>query len=107
VSEALTGTGRVVTDSPSRYLAQLCEHFRHESRRHFGQEIEVSFSDLEGFVDFAPFVSGTLRLDARQDGVLALEARGADPTALERIQQIVGENVERLGKRDGLTVEWS
>jgi hypothetical protein len=107
VSEAVTAAGRIVTDRPSQYLAQLCEHFRHESRRHFGQEIDVSFSDAEGRVDFAPFVSGTLRLDASERGVLVLEARGTDQAGLERVQQIVGENVERLGKRDGLTVEWS
>jgi hypothetical protein len=107
MTEALSSTARVATERASSFLKELCEHFTHESRRHFGQEIAVSFGDDDGFVDFAPFVSGTLRLDAREEGVLALEASGSDQAGLARVQQIVSENLERLGQSDRLTVQWA
>ena len=68
--------------------------------------MEVTFDDHEGFVDFAPVVSGTCRLDAREEGVLILEASGADEAALARIQRVLSDHVERFGRCDGLTAEW-
>jgi hypothetical protein len=99
-------TARVATERPALYLERLCQHFSHEGPRHSGQEIDVRCDGHEGFVDFAPVVSGTCRLDARQKGVLELDARATDQAALERIQRILSEHVQRFGGRDGLTVEW-
>jgi len=103
----VASTARVATERPTLYLKQLCEHFADEGRRHSGQEVEVSFDEHQGFVDFAPVVSGTCRLDARQEGVLVLDASGTDQAALERVQRILTEHVERFGGRDGLTVDWA
>lgn len=102
----VASTARVATERPTLYLKQLCEHFAHERRRHSAPEVEVTFDDHEGFVNFAPVVSGTCRLDAREEGVLVLDASGTDQAALERVRRIVTEHVERFGRRDGLTVEW-
>jgi len=102
----LASTARVATNRPTLYLKQLCEHFADETERHSAQEFEVSFDDHEGFIDFAPVVSGSCRLDARQEAVLVLEASETDQTALERVQRIVARHVERFGNREGLTVEW-
>jgi hypothetical protein len=71
-----TSIARVMTDHPRAYLRQLCEHFADPAHRHSGQEFQVSFDDQEGLIDFAPVVSGTCRLDARQGGVLVVEASG-------------------------------
>jgi hypothetical protein len=60
----LASTARVATKHPATYLKQLCEHFADERQRHSAQEFEVIFDDHEGFIDFAPAVSGTCRLDA-------------------------------------------
>jgi uncharacterized protein len=103
----IAGSARVATEHPTRYLKQLCEHFAHEAPRHSGQEIHVTFDDHEGLVDFTPVVSGALRLDARHEGVLAVEASGTDQASLERVQRILTEHVERFGHHDGLTVEWA
>jgi hypothetical protein len=103
----LASTARVATERPTSYLKQLCEHFAQERGRHGAPGVEVSFDDHEGFVDFAPVFSGTCRLDARDEGVLILSASGSDQAALERVQRIVSEHVERFGARDGLTVEWA
>jgi hypothetical protein len=102
----LASTARVATERGPTYLKQLCEHFAHEGRRHGGQEIEVTFDDHAGFVDFAPVISGSCRLDAREKGVLVLDASGTDQVALERVQRVLSDHVERFGGRDGLTVEW-
>jgi hypothetical protein len=102
----VASTARVATEHPTLYLRQLCEHFDHERGRHGAPGVEVTFDDHEGFVNFAPAVSGTCRLDAREEGVLMLSASGTDQAALERVQRVVTEHVERFGRRDRLTVEW-
>jgi uncharacterized protein len=102
----VASTARVATGRPTLYLKQLCEHFADERQRHSAQEFDVTFDEHEGFIDFAPVVSGTCRLDARQGGVLVVEACGIDQATLERIQRIVTRHLERFGRRDGLTVAW-
>ena len=102
----VASSARVVTDRPTRYLKKVCEHFADVSRRHSDQEFEVAFDDGEGFIDFAPVVNGSCRLNATDGGVLVLDARGTDHAALERVQRIVAKHVERFGRGDGLTVEW-
>jgi hypothetical protein len=102
----VASTARVASERPPLDLKLLCEHFADTSQRHGDQRFDVSFDDHEGLVDFAPLVSGTCRLDPRAQGVLALEARGADEAALHRIQRIVARHLARLGERDGLTVAW-
>jgi hypothetical protein len=99
-------TARVATKRPTTYLKELCEHFADERQRHSAQEFEVTFVDHEGFINFAPVVSGTCSLDARQEGVLVVEASGSDQAALERVQRIVTKHLQRFGGSDGLTVEW-
>jgi hypothetical protein len=100
-------TARVATERPTLYLKQVCEHFADARQRHSAQEFEVSFDDQEGFIDFAPVASGTCRLDARQESWLVLGASGSDQATLERVQRIVTKHLERFGRSDGLTVEWS
>jgi hypothetical protein len=99
-------TAQVATERPTVYLRQLCEHFADPRHRHSGQEFEVTFDDREGFIDFAPVVSGACRLNARQEGMLVVEASGTDQGARERVQRIVARHLERFGQSDGLTVEW-
>jgi uncharacterized protein len=102
----LASTARVATERPTRYLEQLCEHFAHEREHHGAPDVEVTFDEHEGFVDFAPLVSGTCRLDAREQGVLVLSASGTDRAALERVERILTDHVERFWGREGVTVEW-
>jgi hypothetical protein len=102
----IASTANVATERPALYLKRLCEHFADASRRHSGQEFDVAFDDDEGFIDFAPVISGTCRLVAREGGVLALDAIGTDQAALERVQRIVAKHLARFGERDGLDVDW-
>jgi hypothetical protein len=102
----LATTARVATERPTTCLKQLCEHFADARQRHSAQEFEVTFDDHEGFINFAPVISGTCRLDARQEGVLAVEVSGSDQAALDRLQRIVTKHLERFERSDGLTVAW-
>lgn len=102
----LASTAHVATEHPTTYLKQLCEHFADESQRHSAQEFEVAFDDREGFISFAPVVGGNCRLDARQQGLLVIEASGSDQAALERVQRIVTKHLERFARSEPLTVEW-
>jgi uncharacterized protein len=102
----LASTAHVGTERPAVYLKQLCEHFADPMQGHSGQEFEVAFDEHEGLINFAPVVSGTCRLDARREGVLVLEANGADQRSLRRVQRIVTKHVERFGGSDALRVEW-
>jgi hypothetical protein len=102
----LVSTARVATKRPTLYLTQLCQHFADAGRRHSAQEFEVTFNHQKGFISFAPVVNGTCRLEARQEGILIVEARGKDDAALARVQRIVTRHLERFGRSQGLTVEW-
>jgi hypothetical protein len=103
----VASTARVATERPTVYLTQLCEHFLHERGGHGTPGVEVTFDEHEGFVNFAPVVSGTVRLDARQEGVLEFSASGIDQAALERVERILTEHVERFGRAEELKVEWA
>ena len=102
----LASSAIVATVRPSAYLEKLCEHFARERGRHGAPEVEVTWDEREGYIDFTPIVQGTCRFDARHKGLLALSATGADHAALEEVQRIVGEHVERFGRRDGLSADW-
>jgi hypothetical protein len=102
----LASSAHVATERPTLYLKQLCEHFADATQRHSAQEFEVTFDDGEGFIDFAPVVGGTCRLEAR-GAELVVEARASNQAALDRVQRIVTKHLERFGRGDGLTVEWS
>jgi hypothetical protein len=96
----------VATERPTYYLKRLCEHFARERGRHGAPEVEVTFDEHEGFVDFTPIIRGTCRLDARHKGLLVLSATGTDHEALGGVQRILTEHVERFGRRDRLTADW-
>jgi hypothetical protein len=102
----LASTAHVGTERPALYLKLLCEHFADPMHRHSGQEFEVTFDEHQGLIDFAPVVSGSCRLEARREGVLVVEANGADQRSLRRVQRIVTKHVQRLGGGEGLRVEW-
>ena len=100
-------SARVATEQPSLYVTRFCEHVAQQRERHGAPDVEVAYDEQEGFVDFAPIIAATCRLDARRDGVLVIEATAADEAALAHVQRLVGEHLQRFGRDEGLTVEWS
>jgi hypothetical protein len=114
----------VPTSRADRYLAQLCSHGRLMSRlarhRRPGQGQGQGHGDghgddgappvatatsagTEGIIDFG-WGRCTLRVTA---GALTLHAEAADPGRLRQIQDGISARLQRIGRRDQLTVTWT
>ncbi|MFF4550750.1 DUF2218 domain-containing protein [Streptomyces sp. NPDC001435] len=108
-----TAEARIATDRASRYLVQLCRHtsmmrrMRHQApAAHGGRQMpdvqHVEWSDTHGTVRFA---EGQWALDATPDA-LTLHVEADDEDALQRLQNGITGRLEKIGRRDGLTVTW-
>jgi hypothetical protein len=115
-----TAEARVATDRADRYLAQLCGHLsrmsgmRHRppTRHADGQphddghrppQVEhVDHSDTYGSIRFA---GGLCTLHATSDA-LALHIDADDEDTLLRLQNGITGRLEKIGRRDQLTVTW-
>jgi hypothetical protein len=108
----LTAEGRVETDRPHRYLAQLREHVtkmgeqsghRPRAHGHTPPEIQhIEWSDDEGVVTLN---LGQWTMRATPEA-LTLHLAAACEDNLRRLQDLVSKRVETIGRRDGLTVAW-
>jgi hypothetical protein len=103
---------RVPTTRASRYLVQLCQHGslmsrlpRHRRPGHGGPPPAATLSPAgtEGVIDFG---WGRCTLRASTDA-LTLHAEADDQQRLEQIQDGITARLERIGRRDQLTVTWT
>lgn len=102
---------RIPTDRAARYLKQLCEHSDQMSAltlRHGHAEgaspgvRHTEWSGTEGVIDF-----GRGRCTVRAGGEeLTLHAEAEDQRTLRRLQDAMKGRLERIGRRDALTVTW-
>lgn len=115
----LTCETTIAIDRPSRYLGQLCRHAAamgearggHRPRNHAtgaalasGEvEVHADCTGTSGVVTIAPW--GRFTLEAGS-GTLTISVDAADQDALRRIQDIITRDLERFGRRSGLTVTW-
>lgn len=88
---------RVPTSLADRYAKRLCNHAAHMVAR-------VEWTPPYGVIGFPR--GGTCRIEAGPDE-LVLVAEAATPDELARIREIVGGDLERFARRDGLEVNWS
>jgi hypothetical protein len=108
---------RVLTGRASRYLTQLCQHTgqlatmarRYTlSRRHGHGDAaaplprHAEWSGADGVIDFD---GGRCTLHATGEG-LELNAEAGDQQQLRQIQEAITGRLERIGRRDRLTVTW-
>jgi hypothetical protein len=110
----------VPTSRAGRYLAQLCSHGRLMSRlaRHrppgdgdgdgHGNDgappvATASSAGTEGIIDFG-WGRCTLRATA---GTLTMYAEAGDSQRLQQIQDGISARLQRIGRRDQLTVTWT
>jgi hypothetical protein len=113
----LTAEALVETQHPARYLAQLGRHAGkmgehrlhrlHRPRAHGGggtspQVQEAEWSETAGTVSLS---WGRWTMQALP-GTLRLRAEAADEESLRRIQELVTARLEKIGRRDQLTVHW-
>ncbi|HLJ99071.1 MAG TPA: DUF2218 domain-containing protein [Streptosporangiaceae bacterium] len=103
----------VRTDRAGRYLAQLCNHGGqlsrlsfHQPRSHAGgagpSAARSEHSGTDGVIDFG---WGRCTLHATGDALM-LTAEAEDPQNLQRLQDGIARRIERIGRRDQLTVTW-
>lgn len=109
-----TAEARVTTARASRYLVQLCRHLsqmrsmRHRPpTAHSGGQLppeiqDVDYSDTYGTITFA---NGQCTLAATPQ-TLTLRVEAEDEETLERLQKGIGGRIEKIGRRDQLTVAW-
>ena len=84
----------IATSDGSRYLQQLCKHFRHK--------LAADFDEHEGRVTFP---IGEVRLEA--DAVtLTITLTTADDERLAQLQDIVVRHLVRFAFREELTIDW-
>jgi hypothetical protein len=110
----LTAEARVRTEHPARYLIQLCRHaskmgghLHHRPRSHDGDggppEIRhAEWSETDGIVTLS-FGQWTMHATP---GELRLRAEADSEEDLRRIQDLVTARLEKIGRRDRLTVTW-
>ena len=103
----------VSTDRAERYLQQLCshlgqmQHMRHRPAGGHGgagmpQVEHVELTENHAVIRFA---EGTWTLDA-DAGALRLRVEADDPAALVQLKNTVTMRIEKIGRRDGLSVVW-
>jgi hypothetical protein len=63
----------------------------------------AEWSDTHGVVSFTP--GGQCTIDA-DDEVLTVRINADDEQALQRIQDVIGRDLARHGRRESLTVTW-
>jgi hypothetical protein len=99
----LIAEANVETDRTSRFLVQLCQHLDKVGRAHPQMPAHVEWGDDRGVISFQ---WGRCTLHAFQ-GLLTLRAEAPDEDTLRRLEHRIGDLLERIGRRDRLTVAWT
>lgn len=113
-----TAEARIETDRPSRYLVQLCRHAAamggtdgHQPRVHLRGmlarrqvQVRAEWSETEGTLRFIPWGTCTITADA---DTLTLRIDADDEEGLHQLQDVIARDLNRFGRRDQLTVNWS
>ncbi|WP_182084723.1 DUF2218 domain-containing protein [Aureimonas sp. ME7] len=89
-----TSNARVVTQSASRYLQQLCKHWAHK--------FEVEFDPHHGTIALP---AGRTTLDATDDA-LRVAISCEDAADLDRIEAVVADHIKRFAFREELEFAW-
>jgi hypothetical protein len=115
----LTAEARIDTERPSRYLVQVCQHAAkiggsHEHRRFsYAQGEAVGRSDLQVRAEWSE-TNGTLTFDSWGEcalqattDALVLRIEATDDANLRQIQDVLSADLARIGRREGLTLNWN
>lgn len=84
----------VETDKAAKYLKWLCGHFK--------IKVPAEYDEERGTVLF-PFGVCEMRV---QPGTLYIRVNTTDPDSFERLKEVVGDHLERFGRKDMLQITW-
>lgn len=112
----LTAHAHIVTETPGRYLAQLCKHansmhqknpFMHKDTDQSDGAEHARVEHVEQTDTDATLTLSIGRCVLRADAeALTVRAEAANEQNLRQIQQIITRDLERFGRRQRLTVTW-
>lgn len=86
---------RVATQNGSKYVAQLCKHFRHK--------VPAEFDERSGQVDFQPGQC-TLKVE---EGALLVRCESEDEMAMGRMKFILEDHLKRFAWREKPEIDWT
>jgi len=95
-----TARASVPTETPGRYIAQLCKHFAHRIPTEYDPP---TFEATRGRIEFPEVGVCTLRAEP---GSLELEIGAADEESLRRLEDVVVRHLARFAWREPPTVTW-
>ena len=85
---------RVETEHASKYIAQLCKHFRHK--------VPAEYDEISGEVDFQP---GRCELKA-EAGALFMRCETDDEENVGRLKFILEDHLKRFAWREKPEITW-
>jgi hypothetical protein len=89
-----TSEARVATETPSRYLGQLCKHFQHK--------LPVTLDERSGSITFS---AGVCTLQAGDDA-LVMQVEAANAEDLARVEDVVARHLLRFAFRSPPEIIW-
>ena len=89
-----TATTTIATEAASRYIGQLCRHFRHK--------IETEYTATTGLATF-PF--GTCNMTATATH-LTVDIAADNAESVEKIKGVLIRHLEKFAYKEKLEVEW-
>ena len=90
----------VPTETPGRYIAQLCKHFAHRIPAEYDPP---TFEARRGWIEFPD--AGICSLHAAP-GSLALELAARDEETLHRLEEVIAKHLARFAWREPPMVAW-
>jgi hypothetical protein len=105
MTDSVTATAQVPTDSGSKYLQQLCKHWSHNLQVEFTPEHGTVTFPREGRTGSYP-ADGLCTFDATS-GVLTVRIDASTPEQLEALKGAVARHLDRFAFREApLTFDW-
>jgi len=95
-----TARASVPTETPGRYIAQLCKHFAHKIPTEYDPP---SFAATRGRIEFPDAGACVLRAEP---GALVLELTAKDEETLRRLEDVVARHLVRFAWREPPVVAW-
>ena len=109
----------IATDRPNRYLNQLCRHaaaMNHTSGHRFRKHSDDQRADEESLTvhvertdntGVLTFTSGARCTVSAAGSWLTVKIVADDQQTLNRVRDVITRDLERFGRRDGMTITWA